>query len=391
MRINKLCPGILLLTGILLLAVSGCEYDAPGSIWDSKPEGNPPATISSIDPAIATAGANEITLVGSNFSANAVDNTVYFNNVQAEIITASSTELTVLRPAISGDAIDVILAITDVVELAKFDGYQIDEVHGGYGLFESSEIITSFTVDDDENILLAYQNRDLVQLTPDGVKTVIGATGALVSDMKVASDGSLYLQRRNHKSMYRFADGMEEGEELYEWNNKMFFFDIDDNGNAYAGGNGTYLSIYTADGTSSTGPEFIDFDVMGIRIYNGYVYVLAVADDGSEEVTGIYRCQITSGGGALSERELVYDLSSLGTEAELSDMIISADGTVYVATEGEHPLLVVKSDGTIYPFYKNMLVPTAVEIEWGSGNYMYQRLGGDNNGLERIDMGGPGA
>ena len=26
----------------------------------------------------------------------------------------------------------------------------------------------------------------------------------------------------------------------------------------------------------------------------------------------------------------------------------------------------------------------------GTGNYMYQRLGGDNYGLERIDMGGPG-
>ena len=170
----------------------------------------------------------------------------------------------------------------------------------------------------------------------------------------------------------------------------MFFFDLDDSGNAYGGGRNTYLCLYNADGTSSNGPEYIDFEIMGIRVYNGYVYVAAFAEEG-ELPTGVYRHEIVTAGSALGERELVCDLSSLGEEPALSDMIISADGTIYVATEGEHPLYVVKSEDTFYPFYKNMLVQTAVEVEWGAGNYMYQRLGGDNYGLERLDMGGPGA
>ena len=87
---------------------------------------------------------------------------------------------------------------------------------------------------------------------------------------------------------------------------------------------------------------------------------------------------------------MVADLSYLGEEPALTDIAIGDDGSIYVATEGPDPILVVNTDGSIYPFYKDMLVPTAVEIEWGTGNYMYQRLGGDNYGLERIDMGGPG-
>lgn len=389
MRINKLCPGILLLTGILMLAMSGCEYDAPGSIWDSRPEGNPTPTISAMNPEVGVPGANELTLVGTNFSPNAGDNTVYFDNAQAEIITASSTEITVLRPAIVGDAIDVTLAIAGVVELAKFDGYEIDQVHESYGLIESSEIISSFTVDNDENILMAMQSRDLVKLTPDGSKTVIGNTGTLASDMKVAADGSLYIQRRNHKLMYHFTDTMETAVEFFEWTNKMFFFDLDENGNGYAGGRNTYMGLHSADGTSSNGPEYIDFEILAVRVFNGYVYVLAMAEEG-DEPTGIYKHEITSSAGSVGERELVADLSYLGEEPALTDIAIGDDGSIYVATEGPDPILVVNTDGSIYPFYKDILVPTAVEIEWGTGNYMYQRLGGDNYGLERIDMGGPG-
>ena len=66
----------LMVLSALLLLVAGCEYDGPTSQWKLvEPETNPPV-ITEVDPSVALAGMNYITIHGENFT----DNQAYLNS-----------------------------------------------------------------------------------------------------------------------------------------------------------------------------------------------------------------------------------------------------------------------------------------------------------------------
>ena len=77
---------LLLVSAVLML--TGCEYDVAEPQWTQPQPETPVPEITGMDPAdVAGAGANTITITGVHFGASKEMNDVYFDNVQAEVIT----------------------------------------------------------------------------------------------------------------------------------------------------------------------------------------------------------------------------------------------------------------------------------------------------------------
>ncbi|QJW92118.1 IPT/TIG domain-containing protein [Spirosoma taeanense] len=98
---------LLLVTG-LFAAVSACK---------NTEEPAPVTSITSINPTSAPVGST-LVITGTNFNTNPASNTVAFGNVQAQVVSATSTQLVVTVPQNAGTAV----SITANGQTAQFSG-----------------------------------------------------------------------------------------------------------------------------------------------------------------------------------------------------------------------------------------------------------------------------
>lgn len=394
MSSDKRLQGILLIFCLMLIVLAGCEYDGPTSGWKTRPSGNAAPVISSVDPVSAAPGVFEINIAGQNFSGNMVENFVYFGKTKAEIIQSSPTAIKVLRPNTFGDSIKIQVAVSGAIESAKFSPYPVAKVTENLGVFLASESINAMTVDKDENVYAIVGSKQIVKITPDGLRSDYGEAAYTTSDMRCGPDGTLYLQRSSYKKIYRLVPGAAEAEEFGTYSGKINVFDIDQNGNIYGGGQKTGINVIRKDdGKTFTAGDYANFNILAVRVFQNYVYVLAnnVGKD-TTVASGVYRNAITSSFGELGENDLVLDWKNTGSWAssEYYDFTFSQAGDMLIATAKTNPVLRFK-DGVLSPFYKDILPTTAEELVWGSGNYLYQRVGGEKPGIQRINTGMAGA
>ena len=118
-RINSL------LVLILFIALfSNCGEDPTPSLFDpDAPQGATPQ-IAEIIPAGSTlSGIGQVTIKGQNFSTVPAENFVFFNDVRAEVVSASTTELTVKTPIL----VDAIVEATETGSSLKANNLRIVE------------------------------------------------------------------------------------------------------------------------------------------------------------------------------------------------------------------------------------------------------------------------
>jgi WD40 repeat protein len=410
----RLLPAILFIAATMI-SIPGCEYDIAQSLWwDPSTSTNIPV-ITSIQPDQATAGVNLITIIGENFGVTDA-NKVYFQNLavdpivvsEVEPIAVSATSITVRRPNLASDSCIVMVSRQKNAEVvAKSQPYKIDQVIENYGSFvEKDKFLSAVAVDADENIYVSsVDSMFLYKVVPGQGKIALTKAAQVPVDMTFGPDGRLYMVGGGSGTggnRYIYVCNVQTGE-VHQWVNlgsgkNVKFGDFDDNGYFYAGGgNRVDLWIITPDSAFSASGLYATNEILGLKYYANYLYVVAKTGTGASAVTEIYKHSVGANG-TLGTAELVLNFTAtpFGSRT-FRGLTFSNDGTMFIATDDEDPLLVLDSDTNQLDYFYKDIIPNHVrDMNWGTGNYLYITSGqttapAQDWTVDRIDMGAPGS
>ena len=395
---------LLMVSVIFILAsiviITGCKYDVAEPLWD-QPYNEPPSpTITSVDPdAEALPGVNMITIQGTNLSIGEDSTIVYFDKVKADIVSISSTSVTVLRPNIATDCTIKVVPKKAYTE-AKYGPYKIDQVIEQYGSFLDNTLeLSVLAVDKDENLFVVEtSSKNVRKVSPNGDKVLIGKGSRATTDGTIGPDGNLYMTSNNRYIDRTDASGvvvwtqMPSGKVVKTGN-------FDAYGYFYTGGSRTDLCIVppnppeklVASDIKLAGIYATD-DILLIRVFGNNVYVASKPYNSSDSPK-IWRHSI-DGNGNIGTQELVLDLSkiSLIASSTLIGFTLASDGSIFLLTDNAAPLISVNPvtlQATI--FYKGIIPSYCDFFCWGNGNYIYTINGNTTAGADwtvyRVDMG----
>ncbi|MBN2201045.1 IPT/TIG domain-containing protein [bacterium] len=376
---------------VLLLAAAGCEYDSPVPMFYQDHSARTGPSVTGLEPARAAAGVNTVTIRGERFSPAADSNRVYFNGAKTEIISATATSLLVRRPTVSG-TLNLKVVNLGALEVGSFEGYPVDAVDASYGGFIDGAVNNAILVDAAENVYVFRTGlMKAFKVASDGTQSVfMEATIRGVTDVIPAADGTLVLLSNNAKiSKVNPADGIET-EWVAKAPKRFTVGAADANGNIYMAAKNTDLYMSYPDGTFSAAlGVYATHDVKKIRVHGNYVYIIAEHAT-VEPKAAVYRHAILDASGTLGPRETVLDRAASGafSAAAFKDVMFSASGDMYVATDAASPILQMKADGTLDTWYKGIIKGSAERLAAGNGRYAYMlQLDGAKGDLIRIDMG----
>jgi dipeptidyl aminopeptidase/acylaminoacyl peptidase len=397
MRTNR-CSVIILLLSIVVVCIIQCEYDGPLAMYNIRHSNVDPPIITQIDPEIAVAGINFITIEGENFSANDDSNGVYIDGHQAEIVDHSTASLKIRRPNCSGDSTAVVIAVFGAIEVARYVPYKIESVYGTYGKFLSGDQLGAVAIDDDENVYVIENNLTnyIYKVTPDGEKTIIGHENSNVYDALITPDGNLItFVREREINFLDIVNGVDTVAVWAEAGKKATHGDFDGYGNLYVSGNQRSDLMVIDPAHNCRALELYPSDeIFWITVSGNYVYVLVELDDpdAANPELAIWRHEILDATGTLGARQLVLDWSATGEYAEATPntFAVAADNSLLIGTDYDQPILFLDSDWQTRGIaYKDILPTSAEKLICGNGNYLYMILNGESWDLLRIDLGTP--
>jgi hypothetical protein len=403
MKARRFLMFIVLIITASVVIISGCKYDVAQPQWDKPFTAPASPTIDQIVPSEAMPGVNTITINGTNFGMPPDDTTtVYFDKETVEIISISSTSITVRRPSTVSDSCMIKVVSNRALLVAKKGPYKVDPVIENYGSFLDNLPLAVLTTDNAENLYVIEQSsRNINKVTPDGNRTVVGVATRIPYDAVFGPDGRMYLPENNKSiDVADFtADTVKEWTKLPSGRN-VKFGDFDAKGNFYTGGTRSDLVILPPNPPAAptaadikTANAYISDEILAIRVHDGYVYVVS-RDASLKDPAKIWRHQIFLDRDSLGAKELVYDMSNTG---DLSSKLIkaisfSSNGKIFIATDDTDPLLVYDpGTQTVDIFYKNIVPSNCKDMCWGTGNYIYIISGNTTPAVNwivyKIDMG----
>ncbi|MBN2013519.1 IPT/TIG domain-containing protein [candidate division KSB1 bacterium] len=384
---------------LFLIVQTGCEYDVAEPQWD-KPYTEPAEPeITGIIPADhAPAGVNQITITGNNFASVQENNKVYFNATPADIIDFSPTSITVLRPNVVSDSAFVKLVSYDALVVAKRGPYKIDKVVENFGRFLDKLMLSAIGVDANENVWVAETGtHDITKISPNGDRTLISTNEKVVTDIKFLQDGSLILLQ-DHRDV---AVMNPSAGEITVWKSvgkRVKFGDFDANGNFYAGGRRSGVVVARNDDTVEALDLFARDEILGLRVFNNYVYTYVDIGSPDEQTPdfSIWRIPILDAAGTLGTQEVVWEWNKIdaakdSAESLLNTFAISDEGDLLFGSDHTQSLDMLYTDGHWEEFYKGIVATPSAIVVWGNNQYAYMVQGAPEWTIFRIDMGRPGA
>jgi hypothetical protein len=408
MKANKIIV-VLLFILVLTVIIVGCKYDVAEPLWD-KPasQGTPSPVITGIvPPDSARPGVNTITIQGRNFNDSLNGNLVYIEGIAGNIISSTSSAITITRPNLSSNASTAISVVSNGAFLvAKYSPYKFSPVLQKYGSFLDNVSLSTLAVDSADNLyVMETANFKVHRVTPSGVKTVAGTTPWNPIDMKVGPGGNVYFTTGSREiAMLDVKTGVTTTR--WRWLSQGRLaksLDFSNNGYVYFGGSTDLFILSLSTQASSSGittpiisglyPAANNNTILALHVYNGFVYI-AVKTDLTQ---AIYKHAINADG-TLGPQITVLDWGATKFSSySLKDFALAADlTTLYIQTnDAAENLFVVTSQG-IASFYKGILPPYGVFSSWcRNSTYLYMICGNTSAGSEwnvyRVDMGAKSA
>jgi hypothetical protein len=376
------------LLALLILLGSGCEYKVPKSVWDPNADLGAFPTITGLLPADrATGGAQTITIQGSGFSADTSRCSVFFGGTKAMILSSAENQVVVQRPASSGDTLTVKVLVEDAYGIALFHGYAVDKVFRLYGNKALKSLLQWIGVDASENLFGLKITRDILKILPneDKIDFALNAFKKKCTDIKLGPDGALYEIEMGSKTVYRIAPEGGSSQKYAELPAIPLRFDFDANGTAVFAGDKTGLVLLLADLSARTLPVFNDLTPVGVRCYNGQVFVY----DGQ----AIWKTTLSADYSTAGPKEKVFDMAQAADYAgsNITSFVMDENGFLIVSTDRTgDALFEVSTGGTVGTYYKGILPSYASgQLAWGSGHYLYLNMQAEsaNKDVLRIDAG----
>lgn len=346
-----------ILFAVVSLNVGGCKNEVTPSLYNPNQQYLPNPVIDSLSPSgSALAGVDTVTIHGKNFSADKDSDLVYFvkpevgtsNDVSnPSIISATLTKLAVIAPALSGDSIQVRVAVYGAL-LYGTKVYQLIAAISQFGTLASSQVAYGICGGSDSVLYAAISSsnvdRGIFKVTSTGTNSYAPATSGLVgwSGIKFGHGGYLYGVRGN-RAVYRFAPGGNVSAQVWVSAPSGSFsdMDFDANQNLWVGGSGGNIYRIMPDAAVKGFP--FSGSVRSVRYYDGYLYFAANVGTAAGQV---FRSPIVND--SIGTPEVYFDLSSDPTGgSNIYAITFSADGNMYVGTDSSDYLIVVHPGGFV--------------------------------------------
>lgn len=359
-------PGLALLS---VLMMAGCNEEPPASLYSDNYTSRPQPAVSTLNPATtALAGVTTITITGTNFSAVASENQVYFDATPATILTASTTQLTVRAPNLVKDTVQVRVSVYKSDKYSESKPYKLLAAVMDFGGLAKTDEPYAVTADLAGNIYVSISASGVKKITPAGVKTDYATHAAGVtkwSAMKIGPGGVLY-SARILRVIYTTPAG---GGAPVIWVTgsaigNIYDLDFDAQGNCWAGGNNAAVYRVKQDKTIKAFPFVCN--ARSMRVYNGYLYVGGKVDT----TEGVWRAQIITSD-SLGTFESYYNFGASYPGYVVNAVTFAADGDMYVGTDAPQAVVVVHQNRSAEPLYPGLFSPVTLLFTWGAGDDMY--------------------
>lgn len=359
-------PGLALLS---VLMMAGCNEEPPASLYSDNYTSRPQPVVSTLNPATtALAGVTTITITGTNFSAVASENQVYFDATPATILTASTTQLTVRAPNLVKDTVQVRVSVYKSDKYSEAKSYKLLAAVMDFGGLAKTDEPWAVTADAAGNIYVSISASGVKKITPAGVKTDYASHAAGVtkwSAMKIGPGGVLY-SARILRVIYTTPAG---GGAPAIWVTgsaigNIYDLDFDAQGNCWAGGNNA--AVYRVKQDKSIKAFPFTCNARSMRVYNGYLYVGGKVDT----TEGVWRAQIINAD-SLGTFESYYNFSASYSGYVVNAVTFAADGDMYIGTDAPQAVVVVHANKSAEPLYPGLFSPVTLLFTWGAGDDMY--------------------
>lgn len=371
---------------LFLILVSGCENEQSASLYDpgaSSPAPQP--TISSVSPTVGLAGVTTITINGSNFSAVKEANTVFFETMQATVLSATTTTLTVKAPNLVRDSVRIRVQTANAwlfsnTVLCKLDA-AVSELPG----LGNTDEIWGTTTDATGNLYVCLVTdgvgMGIKKFTPAGVKSDYAPSGGVTkwSSLKMGPSGELYLARIL-RAIYKITAAGASPSIWVSFGNlgTVFDMDFDQSKNLWAGGNN--VAVYRIKPDKNVKAFPFEANVRAVRAYNGYVYFGGfITADNAEKVV---RFRIVNSD-SLGPREEYFNLTTSplgGAGKAIFAINFNTDGDMYVGTDAANPIIIVHQDKSAEPLHPGVLTP-AMHVFASGGSVLYAVKGTPAGGI----------
>ena len=373
---------------VILATMAGCKFDVTPSQWDQNSGQGVIDSILQIDPPFeARAGVNTITITGKNFATPPDSNIVYISRIDgdkstvvADIMSSTSTSVTIYRPNVVSDSCRFVLVSTKAIAVTQSGLYKIDPVLVKYGAFLDNRQLGAVAGDKDENIYVVYAtDKTIFKVAPNGQKTQFHTLAKNpVFGGKIGPDGKLYLME--NKTAIDVIDVQNDTSKLLNIGHAVECGDFDSQGNLFVAGSNTDLITVAPDSTTKLSGNFKSDVILDIRVSGDYVYVIDVSKNltASGSSKSIQRCKIDYTNHTVGASEMVIDWGTMGqySSRTLTGVTFSSDGKMYVATDSQDPILIVDlNTKNVSILYKDILPSLCKQFFWGNSTYLYMIVG----------------
>jgi len=265
---------------LMVLSLSCKDNQYPESIWDPNEQSAPTPVVTSVLPQDSTyAGVGVVTITGENFSPNAEENIVYFSGVPGTILEASAKELKVQTPVVISDSVVIKVAVQGAFLFAIYKGpYKLYPAVIDYGPFDNFTDVWALEVDAEENLYVSVGPavKAIWKVDTDQDTSVyVNTTFDKASGMKFGPDGGIYYVNLL-SYMFKVQPGGGSDELFLAVGGGVRDLDFDNNGNIYTAGSGKKIFTVLPDKSYKESADYGDYSLNSIRVYDRYVYVIAV-------------------------------------------------------------------------------------------------------------------
>ena len=307
------------MVGCAIMSFNGCKNNVTASLYNPNQQFLPNPVIDSLSPSgSALAGVDTVTIHGKYFAADKDSDLVYFiksvvsssnDVINPPIISATSTSLSFIAPALPGDSLQVRVAVEGAL-LYGTKMYNLISAVSQFGGLASSQAAYGLAAGSDSALYGAISSsnvdRGIFKVTSTGTSTYAPATSGLIgwNGIKFGPGGYLYGVRGN-RAIYRFAPGGGGAAQVWVSAPSGSFSDLDfdPNQNLWVGGGGG--NIYRITPSASVKGFAFSGTVRSVRYYNGYLYFAANVGTAPAQV---FRAPIVND--SLGAAELYFDLSN---------------------------------------------------------------------------------
>jgi sugar lactone lactonase YvrE len=367
-----------------VVLTASCEGPGSNSLFDEGVTFAPDPTVTSLSPANRFfAGFQTITITGTNFSPTPANNTVWFNNVRATVVSASATQIVVNTPNMVADSIGVKVAVKGAIGFSNSSRYQLEPLFSDATTLPPSTLPVGSAVDRNGFFYISYISS--TSAAPLGVgrfdatrvlqQTYVPVQGWAYRAMKIGPDGGLYMLRVAGGVPIVYRTGPAGGATT-NWASSVGRaedLDFDAQGFAWVVGSNETNTVANqrivriqdlGASRAVTGYPFVA-NGTAVKVYNGHLYVGGTRGG----VPKIWRFPINPDNTLGAEEEWL-DLTSYSSQAVPRSIAFATDGTMFVAvntTATTQPLLAVSPAKQISEYYPNIIPGSILKMHWIKG------------------------